>query len=226
MVPAGALALSDPVCLQVPPLTDVAVSIYLPVSTTASTTHIVAMQTNYVAASTGNFADATDLPGATITGEWDFLTGVDVIDAAREGAIVTLGDSATDGIGSTPDANKRWPDILAKRLQARSRFEHVAVLNEAITGNRILHPGQPMLGFRPRCARTIRSGRTGAGGCEILDCIHRVGRHCSSWYSSSCFGGGQRSRRNRRSAATNHTCPRKGDCRLRLYSDAVQGFPP
>jgi lysophospholipase L1-like esterase len=128
-------------------LSDLAVSIYLPVSTTASTTHIVAMQTNYVAASSGNFTEATDLPGATLTGEWDFLTGVDVMDAGREGAIVTVGDSATDGIGSTPDANKRWPDILAKRLQARSRLEHVAVLNEAITGNRLLHPGPTDIAF-------------------------------------------------------------------------------
>jgi lysophospholipase L1-like esterase len=139
-VPAGALVISDPVDLGVPALSDLAVSIYLPALSTANTTHVVGLQTNYVAQNAGDFTAAPDLPGATTTFAWDFLTGVDVTDEGPAAAIVALGDSITDGLGSTPDTNQRWPNFLAARLQARSGFDQVGVLNEGIIGNRILHP--------------------------------------------------------------------------------------
>ena len=146
-IPAGALAVSDPVYLATPALTDLAVSIYLPVLSTANTTHIFAQQTSYLAKSAGDFTSAADLPGADTTGEWDFLTGVDVTDAGGGEAIVTVGDSITDGLGSTPDTNRRWPDILATRLQARRGLKQFAILNQGITGNRVLHPAPPGLDF-------------------------------------------------------------------------------
>lgn len=146
-IPSGSLAVSDPVYLDVPALSDLAVSIYLPTLSTASTTHLVAQQTSYVAATAGDFTYASDLPGATLTSEWDFLTGVDVMTSRQTAAIVTLGDSLTDGIGSTSDANKRWPDFLAARLQAESGPDRIAVLNKAITGDRLLHSGPTGLEF-------------------------------------------------------------------------------
>ena len=146
-VPAGGLIISDPVNLVVPALSDLAVSIYLPGLSTANTTHIVAQQTSYVAQSAGNFTGSPNLPEAIATFEWDFLTGVDVKDERPGAAIVTLGESITDGIGSTPDANRRWPDFLAKRLQERSGFDDFAVLDEGLSGNRILHPAPPGLDF-------------------------------------------------------------------------------
>jgi lysophospholipase L1-like esterase len=146
-IPAGALVLSDPVYLSVPPLSDLAVSIYLPGVSTANTAHIVALQTNFMAASAGDFTGAVDMPGAGNTYEWDFLTGVDVQDDGRPTAIVVLGDSVTDGIGSTVDANRRWTDFLAKRLRARNGYDQISVLNEGHTGNRILHPAPDGIGF-------------------------------------------------------------------------------
>jgi lysophospholipase L1-like esterase len=146
-VPPGALVVSDPVFLEVPPLADLAVSLYLPRLSTANTTHIVAQQTNYIAKSAGDFTSAIDLPDAGSTTEWDFLTGVEVASFDRASAIVILSDSGADGIGSTPDKNTRWPDVLAKRLQRRSGMRDLSVLNEAITGNRILHPGPANLEF-------------------------------------------------------------------------------
>ena len=74
-IPAGALIVSDPVYLRVPPLSDLAVSIYLPGTSTADTTHQVALQTNFVAPSHGDFTGAVDLPGAANTFEWDFSNG-------------------------------------------------------------------------------------------------------------------------------------------------------
>jgi lysophospholipase L1-like esterase len=146
-VPVGALVISDPVYLRVAPLIDIAVSVYLPGVSTADTSHIVAQQTSFVAHSHGDFTGAADLPGAGQTSEWDFLTGIDVLDNEPTAAIVAVGDSGTDGIGSTPDSNRRWTNVLAKRLQSDSNHNKISVLNEALTGNRLLHPAPEGISF-------------------------------------------------------------------------------
>jgi lysophospholipase L1-like esterase len=146
-VPVGALVISDPVYLSVPPLVDLAVSVYLPGISTANTSHIVALQTSFVAQSPGDFTGSVDLPGAGQTYEWDFLSGVDVLDHERTAAVVVMGDSVTDGIGSTSDANRRWTDVLAKRLQSDNSRNNISVLNEALTGDRILHPAPDDISF-------------------------------------------------------------------------------
>jgi lysophospholipase L1-like esterase len=144
-IPAGGLVLSDPVALDVPALSDLAVSIYLPEPASADTNHALALQTSYIAA--GDLTGAAALPGAASTTSWFFLTGVDVSAGPRGGAsVVCLGDSITDGANSTPDTNRRWPDVLARRLQARHELNRIGVLNEGIIGNRILHPTEPAFG--------------------------------------------------------------------------------
>ncbi|MEW6024324.1 MAG: SGNH/GDSL hydrolase family protein [Pseudomonadota bacterium] len=114
-VPAGAPVLSDPVDLDVPALGDLAVSLYLPGDVQATTIHGSAFQTNYVSLP-GNFTAAATLPTQRTITSWPFLTEVDV-SAPGAGAIVALGDSITDGAVTTVDANRRWPDLLALRLQ-------------------------------------------------------------------------------------------------------------
>jgi len=137
-IPPGALVVSDPVNLQVPDLGELAVSIYVAGNQVAATEHTVGLRTTYVSAE-GDFSGADSLPTATTTQSLYFLTGVEV-DAARSSrAIVTLGDSITDGNRSTADANKRWPDRLAERLAAQKGGGKVAVLNAGISGNRLLH---------------------------------------------------------------------------------------
>ena len=138
-IPAGGLVLSDPVHLDVGALSDLAVSIYLPQPSAATTMHLLALQTIYIAAGNGDFTAANDLPGASTTTAWHFLTGVEV--SARSATIVALGDSITDGANSTTDANLRWPNVLAARLRGR-----VGVADEGIIGNRILHPTEPAFG--------------------------------------------------------------------------------
>ena len=138
-VPARATVLSDAVLLDVPALGDLAVSLFLPETTAATTSHILALQTNYVSAETGDATAAVKFPVATTIDSWPFLTGVDV--AARPGAatIVALGSSLTDGDGSTKNANRRWPDVLAERLQKDAGGNReLGVLNEGIIGNRLL----------------------------------------------------------------------------------------
>jgi lysophospholipase L1-like esterase len=144
-VPPGALVLSEPVALHVAPLSDLAVSIYLPSATVETTTHVTALQTNYVSRS-GDFTAAPQFDVARTVTRWPFLTGVDVSSPALAGAIVAFGDSITDGANSTAGTNHRWPDLLAARLQQRADLRHLGVLDEGIIGNRILHPTETQFG--------------------------------------------------------------------------------
>jgi lysophospholipase L1-like esterase len=141
-IAAGATAVSDPVSLTVPALADLAIDVYLPGDTAASTspltTHTAALQTSYVS-TTGNHAGAATFPVSATTQSWFFLSAVDVSAPATAGAVVALGDSITDGTLSTPDTNNRWPDHLARRLaMSGGRARPMGVLNQGIAGNRVL----------------------------------------------------------------------------------------
>ena len=141
-IPAGGMVVSDPAGLDVPALSDLAISIFLPQPAAATTMHVLALQTSYIAAGTGDSTAAVDLPGAATTTSWHFVTSVDV---RRPGGatVVALGDSITDGANSTVDANLRWPNVLAARLQARRESSRLGVIDQGIIGNRILHPTEP-----------------------------------------------------------------------------------
>ncbi len=138
-VAARAAAVSDPVDLDVPPLSDLAVSLFFPESAPATTSHNLALQTNYVSQD-GDSTAVVQFPVARTIATWPFLTGVDVERSSRAAAIIAFGSSTTDGDGSTKDANRRWPDVLAERLQhGGGAFAEIGVLNEGIIGNRLLH---------------------------------------------------------------------------------------
>ena len=134
-IPPGALIVSDPVELSVPPLGSVAVSLYLPEVTPTTTMHWDGRQTAYIVA--GNKVSDTEIKPDSKTESRLFLSGILVDAPANARAIVTFGDSITDGDGSTADANHRWPDLLAERFQAADGAP-VAVLNEGISGARVL----------------------------------------------------------------------------------------
>jgi lysophospholipase L1-like esterase len=138
-IPAGALAVSDPVSMTVAAMSDLAVSVYLPEQAISDTTcHDLGVSTNFVAV--GDEAASASLAGARTIKSWCFVKGIDVnANTEKAAAIVTLGDSITDGALSTPDTNRRWPDVLAARLQADEKTAHFSVLNEGISGNRLLH---------------------------------------------------------------------------------------
>jgi lysophospholipase L1-like esterase len=139
-IAAGAFVISDPVAFDLPPLADIAVSIYLPGDLPLSfgITGRYARQTNYISPP-GNFASSAVMPVGSITGEWFFVSGVDVLASPDTGAVVALGDSLTDANISTMDAYCRWPDQLARRLHARRGGRPMAVMNQGLGGNRILH---------------------------------------------------------------------------------------
>jgi len=138
-IAAGAVLFSDPVALDLIPLADLAVSLYLSgeILNDFQITGRYARQTNYVSPP-GDFTAANVMPIANLTSDWFFVCGVDVLASADTGGIVALGDSLTDGNISTMDAFCRWPDQLARRLVARRRGRPMAVMNQGLGGNRIL----------------------------------------------------------------------------------------
>ncbi len=136
-IPAGALAVSDPVALVVPDLGDVAVSLFLPDDVVAATQHETALHTTYLSVP-GDFTGAATIAGST-TEAYYFLSGIEVLAAKRARAIVALGDSVTDGFRSTVDTNHNYPSFLAARLQSDPSTSQMTVLNQGVGGNRLLH---------------------------------------------------------------------------------------
>jgi lysophospholipase L1-like esterase len=148
-IAAGALVLSDAVHLDVPPLADLAVSLYVPgaIAPSFQITGRYARQTNYISPP-GNFTAALTMPVGKLTDEWFFVSGIDVLASHETGGIVALGDSLTDGNISTHDAYCRWPDQLARRLIARQEGRPLGVMNQGLGGNRILHDVRGDSGLR------------------------------------------------------------------------------
>lgn len=135
-IPPGADYLSDPIDFMAAPLGDLAVTIYFAEPPVGQTGHNGSRATSYLAR--GNQLSAADLPDAKKIDHWYFLSAVDVA-AGRTPSVVVLGDSITDGHGVATNANTRWTDTLAGRLQAA--HSNVGVLNQGIGGNHLLTNG-------------------------------------------------------------------------------------
>jgi lysophospholipase L1-like esterase len=145
-IPAGTIAMSDPVAMPVAAFADLAISVYVPAqSDLALTYHQVAISTNYTA-SENQTAQAL-LPNPSKVNDWYLLTGVDVDAGPKASAVVVLGASVVNGTHSTDDKNLRWPDDLARRLQSSASTANIGVLNEGIGGNRILHDNMGLGGL-------------------------------------------------------------------------------
>jgi lysophospholipase L1-like esterase len=135
---AGQTVVSDPVRLDVPPLTDLAVSLYIPGETGPPTNHRFALRPTYIS-KTGDFTGAQAIADtARMTESYYWLAGIDVLSAPDAAVVVNFGDSITDGDQSTPDTNGPWPSLLAQRLQTNPATPRVGVVNAGISGNRIL----------------------------------------------------------------------------------------
>lgn len=131
----GAPLLSDPVALPTPPLARLAVSLYLPGDTGPCTCHGLGLDDTEVSPP-GDFTAKPFKPSTVLTSR-AFLASVEVEAPDDAGTVVVLGDSISDGTGSTPKANRRWPDLLAERLVRRGGRSW-GVANQGIGGNRLL----------------------------------------------------------------------------------------
>jgi lysophospholipase L1-like esterase len=141
-VPAGRGVVSDPVRLRVPAAADLLITTYTPYASGPVTYHPHAREISYVAK--GDHSDDTD--GTAFTGQtpyWRYVTGVDVWTEQAKGCVVAFGDSITDGVTSTVGAEARWPDVLAQRLRDSSDGPRLGVVDEGISGNRLLANAAP-----------------------------------------------------------------------------------
>ncbi|WP_024877419.1 SGNH/GDSL hydrolase family protein [Saccharomonospora piscinae] len=171
-IPAGADWVSDPVDITVPDDSDLVVSMHLPGPTGPATTHQAGYATSFTApgeATTDTGEAFTRLDTARY-----FLSGVDVTARSR-GSVVFFGDSITDGVVSTVDANLRYPDQVADRLLTRPDSRECGVLNSGISGNRLLtdagSAGEPALA---RFERDVLS-RPGVRSVVLLEGINDIG---------------------------------------------------
>ena len=141
VVPTGAQVVSDPIDMPLAAGSNLTVTAYLRDGQASAdiTSHPGSRTTSYLLA--GDHRDDADLPGATAVDHWYFLSGVEALAPGDAAGVVMLGDSLTDGRGSTTNQNDRWPDQFLARLQAERDTAGVAVLNQAAGGNRVLQDG-------------------------------------------------------------------------------------
>ncbi|WP_435853618.1 SGNH/GDSL hydrolase family protein [Streptomyces purpurascens] len=140
-IPAGAQAYSDPLGFAVPSDANLLVSFHLPGAVPAAPLHRLAQQRSYVSEPGDHAADGTAGAYTSVITSWPLLAGVDV--SGGPGSVVLLGDSITDGDKSTVDANRRWPNVLATRLQRQSAVPRYGVLNQGVSGNRVVTDRYP-----------------------------------------------------------------------------------
>lgn len=168
VVPSGADWLSDPLVWTMSDAADLVVTMHLTTHPSRWTVHPVALSDGYLAP--GDQAAARVLHDAVETTHRYQLSEVEV-DAGHPNGVAVLGDSITDGHGSTPNANNRWPDILADRLRVAG--DPRAVTNLGISGNRLLKDGSGPNGLA-RFDRDVL-GRPGFSTLIVLEGVNDLG---------------------------------------------------
>jgi len=139
-IPAGGQIESDGVGFTVPADTNLLVSLFLPGPVELAPYHSVAQQDMYSTADQAGdqTTDVADYPVNNLFGFWTLLSGIDVVSPGAAGTVVAFGDSITDGYQSTVDGNGRWPNDLARRILGQTRYPQHGVLDEGISGNRVV----------------------------------------------------------------------------------------
>lgn len=172
-IPPGSFVVSDPSEIHLKNFSDAAVSLCIPQQLMKiATGHPLSMATSFVGI--GNQTNHQFISGAVKIDHWYFIKSILVSAPNSSVAIVTLGDSITDGHSSTIDANHRWPDILAERLASAGNTRHLSVLNEGISGNRVLQEGTG-----PSALERVERDVLDAPGVKyviFLEAINDIGR--------------------------------------------------
>lgn len=171
VIPAGAPILSDPVDMEVPALKEIAISLFVPKEAAPSTFHLLGQHDTYISGQ-GDFGGAAVIPDPKVTKSWYWLSEVEFWSTNRTAAVVTLGDSITDGFGAKAQYGD-WPNQLSERLLAEKSAPELAVDNEGIGGNRILHDGAGVSALT-RFDRDVLS-QPGVRDLIILEGINDIG---------------------------------------------------
>jgi lysophospholipase L1-like esterase len=175
-IPVGGEVVSDPVSLAVPDDGDLLVSVFTPSPSGPVSVHPRAYQTSFLTTAGDHAADEQGAAFTTQTTAWHYVTAVEVRSPSARGAVVTFGDSITDGDHSTVSANVRWPDVLADRLAALPGPTRLSVVNSGISANRILDSSTGIGGPNAyaRLSRDMLT-TTGASTVILLEGINDIG---------------------------------------------------
>lgn len=168
-IPQGMEIWSDPVDFTVPPLGNVTITMALGSVPSSLTAHAGARTDSYVQANSTDVS-AVNLTSAPHNLHWYFISGIDVMAPADAKAIVAIGDSITDGRGTTDNGNTRWTDYLAARLQENPATKNVAVLNQGIGATTLVGTGTAA---EARFARDVL-GQSGVKYVIVLDGVNDI----------------------------------------------------
>ena len=171
-IPPGAELLSDPVDLDVPKQADLVISLFIPGEASSATVHLTGLHTTYIS-QPGDFTGAASITPAATVQMWYWIAAVDVLAPRDSGLIVAFGDSITDGATSTPDTDRSWPSQLAQRLAADKAASKLAIVNEGISGNRLLNDGAGVSALA-RFDRDVLS-QPGVKWLMVLEGINDIG---------------------------------------------------
>jgi lysophospholipase L1-like esterase len=172
----GVVLTSDPVELNVAPVTELAVSLYFPGETGPPTTHSTALHNTYISKE-GDVTAQAAMAEPVITQSYYWLAGVDAAAAPDAATLVTLGDSITDGARSTSETNHSWPALLAARLAANKGTAQIGVANMGIGGNRVLRDGSGASALA-RFDRDVLS-QPGVKWVTLMEGINDIGREAT-----------------------------------------------
>lgn len=173
VIPKGAEAVSDPVSMNVGPLTYLAISVYISGRAEDPTDHLTGLHTTYISGP-GDFTGAASITPASTRESWYWLSAVDVLAPEKTGVIVAFGNSITDGATSTPNTDSSWPSQLADRIQKdKATAGKWAVVNEGISGNQLLADGMGVAALA-RLDRDVFS-LNGAKWIILLEGINDIG---------------------------------------------------
>jgi len=182
-IASGADLVSDPVTMSVNADQDLLVSIYLPGTTGPSTWHWDAQDTTYLSTAGNHVGDdsTANYPSSSNTSSWFFLAGLDVLSPTATGTVVAIGDSITDGYGSSSGTNTRWPDDLARRLNALAGGTPRGVVDAGIGANRVLTDADS--GTNPSLLKRFAHDALGQPGVKdviLLEGINDIGNNAGS----------------------------------------------
>ncbi|HTR98386.1 MAG TPA: GDSL-type esterase/lipase family protein, partial [Bacteroidota bacterium] len=168
---AGTAVTADPIAFHLTPRMDVAITIYFGQTSASVTGHPGSRTTSYIIA--GNSPTTTDFTGAVTTDHWYNIDGIDVLRPSTAGAVAILGNSITDGRGSTTNMQNRWPDVFSESLLWDSSTQRVGVLNQGIGGNCVLAGGLGPTGVS-RYDRDIL-GQSAVRWAIVLEGVNDIG---------------------------------------------------
>jgi len=214
-VPAGGELVCDPVAFAVEAGDNVCVTMYLPGGLAAAgvTGHPGSRTTSHLAP--GNQARQVDLAGASAVEHWYLLSGVEACSPPSTAVAVMLGDSLTDGRGSTTNGNNRWPDRLMDRLRADPATAHVAIVNAGIGGNRVLNDGLGPSGLS-RVGRDALD-RAGVAWLVVFEGVNDIG-------TAEATEAAQRRVVDELIAAYEEVARRAGAAGIRVYGATLSPF--